>query len=316
MRVLFAAPEDAWSGFLERLRQTNPEHEFVAAGAFAIDSLRGFDVVIPTMTRVTRSALESADRLKLVQQVGAGVEGIDIQAAGELGVKVANVPSQDSGNADSVAELGVYLMIALARDAPAMARNMREGRIGAPFGMALKGRTAGIIGLGGLGAALAARLRAFGMRLHGIKRHDPARARTELGLDWAGGPEQLPQLLGASDFVILCLPDNPSSHGLMNRTTFGYMKRGAYLVNLGRGGLVEREALLAALESGTIAGAGLDVFWQEPPDPDDPIFSRNIIATPHVAGSTDLSVQGILAGVSDNLARLARGEPIRNVIHG
>lgn len=316
MRILFAAPEDAWSGFLDRLRQTNPDHEFIASGAFEIDSLRGFDALIPTMTRVTRGTLESGDRLKLVQQVGAGLEGVDIEAAGQLGIAVANVPSADSGNADSVAELGIYLMIALARDAPAMERSVREGRIGDPFGLALKGRTAGIVGLGGLGAALATRLRAFGMRLHGVRRHDPVGARAELGLDWSGGTEDLPQLLEASDFVILCLPDTPATNGLMNHTTFSHMKRSAYLINLGRGGLVDREALLAALESGTIAGAGLDVFWQEPPDPDDPVFSHNVIATPHVAGATDVSMQGILAGVSDNLARLARGEPLRNLVRG
>lgn len=314
MRILFAAPENAWSGFLDRLREMNPAHEIIAAGAFDIDTLAGFDVVIPTMTRVTAAHFATADRLKLVQQVGVGLDGVDFEAAERAGAVVANVPSGESGNADSVAELGVYLMIALARDARGMAQTMREGRIGTPFGIALKGKTAGIVGLGGLGGAVAHRLRAFGMRLCGIRRHDPESARREFDLDWAGGPADLPKLLEEADFVILCLPDTASTHAIMNAQAFSRMKSTAYLVNLGRGGLVERAALLDALESGSIAGAGLDVFWEEPPAPDDPVFSCNVIATPHVAGSTDISVDGILESVTANLARLANGEPLRNTV--
>jgi len=310
VRILFAAPESAWSGFLGRLEAENPEHEFQALEDFQAGSLAGFDIVIPTMTRIEAGHIATADRLKLIQQVGAGLEGVDVDAARDAGIAVANVPSETSGNADSVAEMGIYLMIALARDARQMRASMERGVIGTPFGLALKGKTVGVLGLGGIGRALVHRLRPFGTRLFGIKRHDAAAAGRELGLHWAGTLDDLDTLLAASDFVVLALPDSSETHGLIGRRELAAMKRGSFLVNLGRGGLVERDALLEALESGIIAGAGLDVFWAEPPDSSDPVFEQNVIATPHVAGATDISAAGILEGVSDNIRRLSAGEQI------
>ncbi|MCB2146073.1 MAG: 2-hydroxyacid dehydrogenase [Deltaproteobacteria bacterium] len=307
MNILFAAPEDAWGGFLGIVRTQLPSHRFTATGGFAIDRLAGVDVLIPTMCPVTRAMLTQADRLKLIQQCGSGLEGVDIAAAVEKSIFVANVPTATSGNAESVAELGIYLMIGLFRDARGMARSLCAGRMGQPQGKALGGRTVGLVGLGGIGRALIRRLRGFGVRIIGIRNRDPQTAKADLGLDWVGGPEQLPELLGQSDIVFLCLPVTPASMGLMNRRTLAFMKPTAYLINLSRGGIVDRDALEWALSDGTIAGAGLDVFWEEPPDPDDPIFALNVLATPHVAGSTDLSMQGIVAGVVENIRRLEAG---------
>lgn len=307
MNILFAAPEDAWGGFLGIVRAQLPNHRFTATGGFAIDSLAGVDVLIPTMCPITRTMLAEADRLKLIQQCGSGLEGVDIAAAVEKRIFVANVPTATSGNAESVAELGIYLMIGLFRDARGMARSLQAGRMGQPQGKALGGRTVGLVGLGGIGQALIQRLRGFGVRIIGIRNRDPQTAKATLGLDWVGGPEQLPELLGQSDVVFLCLPVTPASMGLMNRRTLAFMKPSAYLINLSRGGIVDRDALEWALSSGTVAGAGLDVFWEEPPDPDDPIFKLNVLATPHVAGSTDLSMQGIVAGVVENIRRLEAG---------
>lgn len=308
MKILFAAPENAWGGVLGMLRAELPEHEFVASGRFGADTLKGYDIMIPTMCTVTREMLQGIDRLRLIQQCGAGLEGVDMEAAREMGVWVANVPTDISGNADSVADIGVYLMIGLSRDAPAMSRSMRERRMGIPRGRALRGKTAGIVGLGGIGRALIRRLKAFDMRIIGIRRQDPRSAAEELGLAWSGGPHQLKELLGQSDFVVLCLPLTDESRNLMNRDTFGAMKRDAFLINLSRGGLVDRDALEQALATGVIAGAGLDVFWEEPPDPDDPVFRHNVIATPHIGGSTDLSIGGIKDVMAENIRRLARGE--------
>jgi phosphoglycerate dehydrogenase-like enzyme len=308
MKILFAAPENAWGGVLGMLRPEFPEHEFVASGRFGVDTLKGYDIMIPTMCAVTREMLRESDRLRLIQQCGAGLEGVDIEAARDMSIWVANVPTDISGNADSVADIGVYLMIGLSRDARAMRRNMRERRMGIPRGRALSGKTAGIVGLGGIGRALVRRLKAFDMRIVGIRRHDPRSAADELGLAWCGGPHQLKELLGQSDFVILCLPLTGESRNLMNRDTFGAMKMDAFLINLSRGGLVDRDALEQALATGMIAGAGLDVFWEEPPDPDDPVFRHNVIATPHIGGATDVSITGIKNVVAENIRRLERGE--------
>lgn len=304
MKVLFAAPEDAWGGFLHQIRTELPEIDFEATGSFAVGSLEGFDILIPTMTRITGELLETADRLKLIQQCGAGLEGVDIQAARERGIRVANVPTDISGNADSVAELALYLMIGLSRDMRGMARSLAEGKMGEPRGRALSGKTVGIVGLGGIGRALIRRLRGFDVRLIGIRRREPLEGPAELGLEWIGAPEDLPELLSRSDYVVLCLPLTPETLHLMDDKTLVHMKPDAFLINVSRGGLVDRDALERALAAGTIAGAGLDVFWDEPPDPSDPIFSYNVMATPHIAGSTDISIRGIVKIVAENIRRI------------
>lgn len=309
MKILFAAPENAWGGFLGLIRKELPGFYFEASGRFGFDDLKDYDILIPTMSSITRSMLAESDRLKLIQQCGSGLEGVDLLAARELGIAVANVPTDISGNADSVAELGIYLMLGLARDFRAMNRNLADRRMGEPQGKVLAGRVVGLIGLGGIGRALVQRLKPFGVRLMGIKQSEPEKAKSELGLEWAGGPADLPELLARSDFVILCLPLSAANKHLINMAALSAMKPDAFIVNLSRGGLIDREALETALAEGKIAGAGLDVFWDEPPDPQDPIFSYNVLATPHIAGSTDHSMRGIVRVVKENIQRLANGDP-------
>lgn len=313
MKILYAAPENAWGGFLSIIREELPEHHFEATGDFCVETLKGYDVLIPTMCPVTSPMIAGSDQLRLIQQCGSGLEGVDIEAAKKRNIWVANVPTDISGNADSVAELGIYLMIGLSRDVHRMAQNLAARKMGEPQGKTLIGRTVGLIGLGGIARALIKRLRAFDVRFIGIKRHDPEKAKEELGLEWVGGPKDLRILLERSDFVILCLPLTSESKGLLNANTFVYMKRGAFLINLSRGGIVDRQALEDALASGKIAGAGLDVFWEEPPDPEDPIFKYNVLATPHIAGSTDTSMQGIVKGVAENIRRVEMNqEPLNH----
>ncbi|MCU0589563.1 MAG: 2-hydroxyacid dehydrogenase [Syntrophobacteraceae bacterium] len=309
MNVLFAAHEDAWGGFLHGIRAELPDVDLEAAGSFEIHSLRGFDVLIPTMSRITRDLLETADRLKLIQQCGAGLEGVDIVAARDQGIQVANVPTDISGNADSVAELAIYLMIGLSRDARGMARSLEAGRMGEPRGRALSGKTVGIVGLGGIGRALTQRLRGFDVRMIGVRRRDPDQDPRlgDLGLEWVGAREDLYELLDRSDYVVLSLPLTPETYHLMDERSLARMKPDAYLINVSRGGLVDRDALEHALASGVIAGAGLDVFWDEPPDPRDALFRHNVLATPHVAGSTDTSIRGIVKVVAENIRRIEQG---------
>lgn len=310
MKILFAAHENAWGGCFHVIKKNFPQHEFVASGRFGFDTLEGVDVLIPTMATVGREQLAGADRLKLIQQCGAGLEAVDLRAAAEKNIRVANVPTESSGNADSVAELGIYLMIGLSRNFKEMDRSMKNRLMGVPKGRTLVGKTVGIIGLGGIGRALVKRLKPFDVNLIGIKRHEPQKAKEELGLQWAGTPFQMDELLSRSDYVVLCIPLTAESKGMIGKREFEKMRNDAYLINLARGGLVNREALLDALSTGKIAGAGLDVFWEEPPDPNDPIFRHNVLATPHIAGSTDISTAGIVEGVSENIRRLETGEEI------
>jgi len=127
-------------------------------------------------------------------------------------------------------------------------------------------------------------------------------------MEWVGGPDSLDILLKQSDYVVLCLPLNSDSQGLINEDAFKKMKKGSFLINVSRGGLVDYRALKTALKEKNIAGAGLDVFWEEPPDPTDDIFKYNIMATPHIGGATDISMQGIAASVAENIDRIARGK--------
>ena len=314
MKILFAAPENAWGGFLGLIRSELPEHHFEATGRFEINTLRGYDVLIPTMCPITEEILEDADRLRLIQQCGSGLEGVDLEAAKKRNIWIANVPTDISGNADSVAELGIYMMIGLSRDFRGMSQSLASKKMGVPQGKSLCGRTVGLVGLGGIGKALVKRLKSFDVHLIGIKRHDPQRAMEELGLEWVGGAQDLKTLLQRSDFVMLCLPLTVENQRLMNQTTFSYMNHNAFLINLSRGGLVDRDALEEALASGRIRGAGLDVFWEEPPDPNDSIFKYNVLATPHIAGSTDTSMQGIVKAVSENIRRIQKNlEPLNHV---
>lgn len=310
MRVLIAADENAWGGLIPAIRQTLPDVEFVASAGHAAESLAGFDALIPGMCRVDARLLATADRLRLIQQAGVGLEGIDLRAAKQHGIMVANVPSDDSGNADSVAELGIWMMIGLARRQNEIADCLAQQKLGQPIGMGLKGKTVGLVGLGGIGKALAKRLAPFGMRMMGVKREaDDAFAR-EHQLDWLGTMAQLPELLQQSDFVVLSLPDNAQTHHIIDARALAQMKPAGFLINLGRGGLIDKQAFLAALESRQLAGAGLDVFWQEPPDPNDALFRYNVIATPHIGGVTDISLAGNIKGICDNLRRLRDGEAV------
>jgi phosphoglycerate dehydrogenase-like enzyme len=308
MNILFAAYENSWGGFFNLIRSELPRHSFEAAGKFQIDSLKDIDVLIPTMSPVTEEVLDSADRLKLIQQCGSGLEMVDIEGARKRNILVCNVPTDISGNADSVAELGIYMMIGLSRNVHGMAKSMANGKMGEPRGISLQGKTVGIIGLGGIGKALIRRLKTFNVRIMGIKRNNTDSAKKELDLEWVGTPDEIAILLKEADYVILSLPLTPESKHIINNSTISYMKKGSFIINLSRGGLTDKDALENALASGRIAGAGLDVFWEEPPDPNDSIFRYNIISTPHIAGSTDVSMNGIVKVVAENIRRLERNQ--------
>ncbi len=308
MKILFAASENAWGGFLGLIRAELPQYHFEASGGFEVETLKGFDVLIPTMCSVTNALLETSDRLKLIQQCGSGLEGVDIEAARKQNIRVANVPTDISGNADSVAELGIYMMIGLSRNIQGMARSLQNQKMGEPQGKALSGQTVGLVGIGGIGKALIRRLRAFDVRLIGIKRNNPSEAMKALDLEWVGGPDDLTHLIQQSDFLILCLPCTSESQHIINHASISHMKPNSFLINLSRGGLVDRDALEDALANEKLAGAGLDVFWEEPPDPNDDIFNYNVLATPHIAASTDVAMRGIAKAVAENIRRVAENQ--------
>jgi phosphoglycerate dehydrogenase-like enzyme len=275
------------------------------------------DVLVPAMSRVDGALMDCVCGLRLIQQWGVGLEGVDVAAATARGLPVARAPSAGSGNAESVAEWCVMAAIALSRRLAQAEREIRRGGAwGAPMGQALLGRRAGIVGMGGLGEALAIRLRPFGLRMAGIARRAHPELAERLGMDWVGPLDRLPDLLRVSDYLFLCLPLTEETRRLIDSAALAQLPEGACLINVGHGGVVDHSALLAALDSGRLLGAGLDVFDQEPLDPNSPLLTRpNVLATPHVAGVTDASYRGIAERVTANIRRLANGERLEDCVN-
>jgi phosphoglycerate dehydrogenase-like enzyme len=245
------------------------------------EQVRHASALIPSMGKITASVIAAAPRLKLIVQFGAGLEGVDLEAAARRGIPVRNAPG---ANAQAVAELALFLMLALARRLPQHRRALASRLVGDPAGTELAGKTLGIVGLGATGRALARLARALGMEVIAIRRQptpgDP-------DASWVGGREDLDALLARSDFVSLHLPLSGETRGLIDAARLWRMKASACLINVGRGELVDRLALADALTLRRIAGAGVDVYWEEPPDPADPLFALdNVVATPHIGGVT------------------------------
>ncbi len=274
-------------------------------------------ILIPLMTRITGEVMDGIPGLKLVQQWGTGLDGVDVAAASARGIAVGNVPTGQTGGGESVAEWCVMAALALSRRLPEMTALMREGGAwGAPIGRTLLGRTAGIIGLGGIGQALAARLAAFGMTLLAATRTPDAALAARLGIAEVMGMDQLHRLLGLSDYVFLCPPLTAETRHMMNAATIGAMREGAFLINPGRGGLVDQAALLAAIDSGRLAGAGLDVFTPEPLETDSPLLARtNIVTTPHIAGITDFTYGSIARHVGKLVTRIESRAPLAHCVN-
>jgi phosphoglycerate dehydrogenase-like enzyme len=236
--------------------------------------------LIPSMARITASVIAAAPRVRAIVQFGAGLDGVDRTAAEARGIAVRNVPG---ANAQSVAELGAFLMLALARRLPVHARTRASRLVGDPPGHELMGKTLGIVGLGATGRALARLGRGFGMDVIATRR-SPA---PEPDMSWVGGPADLDTLLARADYASLHVPASSETRGLIDAARLARMKPSACLLNLGRGELVDKGALVDALKAHRIGGAGLDVYWNEPPDPDDELFRLdNVVATPHIGGTT------------------------------
>jgi phosphoglycerate dehydrogenase-like enzyme len=275
------------------------------------------DVMLPAMSRIDGALMDRIEGLRLIQQWGAGLEGVDIAAATERKIAVANVPTPGTGNAESVAEWCVMAAIAISRRLPLAQENIRVGGTwGTPLGRALMGRTAGIVGLGGIGQALALRLRPFAMRLIGLQRRPEPALAERLGMEWVGGPERLAELLRRSDYLFLCVPLSEHTRQIIDEAALATLPPQACIVNAARGGLLSHEALLHALADGRLMGAGLDVFEQEPLDPASPLLGRtDVVATSHIAGVTDVSYRGIARGVVANIVRILAGQAPHNCVN-
>ncbi len=299
------------------LQQELPEDDVLDCPPNAVpEAAQNADVLIPTVSPIGRDALRSP-RLKLVQQYGAGLDSVDIPAATAAGIYVANVPTAGTGNAESVAELALFFMLGLARKYQQTQESIQNKVLGSPMGQALKDKTVAIIGYGGIGRALTRRLAGFEMRILAVSRRGPMTDKPDDGLPIVQhvAQDEFHAVLREADFVITAPPLNDETRGLMGQAEFACLKPEAFVINVARGPVLDYTALLAALREGRIAGAGLDVFWSEPFNPNDEIFQYNVLATPHIGGATDVSLQGIAKRVAENVNRLRRGEMPLNCVN-
>jgi D-3-phosphoglycerate dehydrogenase len=243
--------------------------------------LPGVDGFIAGLDAIDRAALEHADQLKVISRYGVGVDNVDLEACKEKGIIVTNTPG---ANSVSVAELALGLMLALARQIPEAVQNVQQGKWPRLSGISLEGKTVGILGLGAIGKQLAKRLSGFDCK---IMAYDPF-AETAYAAEHGIELGSMDSVVAAADFLSLHLPLTPETKNLVNDGFLAKMKKGSYLINTSRGEAVDETALLRALESGHLRGAGLDAFTVEPPDPANPLLHLpQVIATPHLGAQTD-----------------------------
>jgi D-3-phosphoglycerate dehydrogenase len=266
--------------------------------------LPGVDGYIAGLDAIDRAALDRADRLKVISRYGVGVDNVDLEACKEKGIIVTNTPG---ANSVSVAELALGLMLALARQIPEAAQSVQQGKWPRLSGLSLEGKTVGILGLGAIGKQLAHRLSGFDCRILAYDPFADDAFAEENGIDL----KSLDAVVQEADFLSLHLPLTAETRGMVNDAFLAKMKKGSYLINTARGEVVDEGALLRALESGHLRGAGLDAFVTEPPDPANPLLHLpQVIATPHLGAQTDgaTSNMGWFA-MLDCLAVLKNEEP-------
>ena len=281
-----------------------------APAALAADLADSDALIVRSATKVDARLLESAPRLRIVARAGTGVDNVDVVAASARGVLVVNSPG---ANSISVAEHTLALMLALARLVPAADRAMKEGRWEKKrfLGNELRGKTLGVAGLGRIGQEVAQRARPFGMRL---VAHDPyisAEVAASLGVELL----TLDALCETADYITLHLPLTSETKHLFDDGRFARCKPGLRLVNTARGELIDEAALQRAIERGIVEGAGLDVFEREPPA--DWALARlpQIVATPHIAASTEEAQELVGAETAETVRDFLRAGVVRNAVN-
>ncbi len=253
------------------------------SGARLADFLRGHDAAIVALERVTAELLDAVPELRILSKYGVGLDGLDLAALRSRGIRLGWTGGV---NRHAVAELAVAFMIALLRHVPQSRAELLAGQWRQRQGRELRGRTVGIVGCGHVGKELAELLRGFDCRIlaHDILHFPDFYAR--LGI----APVGLEELLRRSEIVTLHLPLDGSTRGILSRERLALLRPEAILLNLARGGLVDERALKEMLKDGRLAGAALDVFAEEPPEDRELLGLPNLIATPHMGGSSEEAV--------------------------
>src|SRR5579885_3509907 len=259
-------------------------------------------LLVRSAVKVKADVLAKAPRLRVIGRAGVGVDNVDLDAATAAGVLVMNTPG---GNAVSVAEHTLALMLAMARSIPQANASTKSGKWEKKkfLGTELRGKTLGVVGLGSTGREVVKRAKAFEMK---IVAHDPyvsSQSAADLGVQLV----PLAELYRDSDYITLHVALTPETNRMLNAQAFSQMKKGVRIVNCARGELIDPAALRQAIESGHVAGAALDVFEKEPPGA-DPLFElESLVATPHIAGSTEEAQEIVGMRIVEQMIDYLRG---------
>ena len=266
-------------------------------------------LVVRSATKVTPALLAKASRLKIVIRAGIGVDNINIGACKEVGVVVENTPR---GNVVSAAEHAIALMMSLARQVPSASQTTKSGvwEKSKFMGTEITGKTLGIIGTGNIGAVVVDR--ALGLRMKVIA-FDPVLTADKANALGVEKLETIEELWPRADVISLHVPLLAGTRNILNDASFAKMKKGVLLVNAARGGLIDEDALLRAIEAGIVRGAALDVFETEPARKDHPLFTRDeVIATPHLGASTFEAQVNVAVEAAEQMIAFAKDGTTHN----
>ncbi|MFD2629497.1 hydroxyacid dehydrogenase [Oceanobacillus kapialis] len=278
-----------------------------------VNYAKDVDAVLARTEIYSRRVIENAKHLKIIARHGIGVDNIDVKAAVEHGVVVTNAPS---ANINAVAELVLTLMLAGTRHLVTIDQATRDGDFGIRnqlFGYELKGKTLGIIGFGNIGRLIAEKCK-LGLGMN-IAVYDPHVTAGSVD-SYVEILDTLDDLLSRSDVVTLHVPYVPATHHLINKKSFRAMKSDAILINAARGGVVDEEALVEALNDRRIRGACVDVFQVEPPEAEHPLFKLdNVIVTPHLGAQTHEAFKQMAIDAASEIIAVKAGKAPVHPIH-
>jgi phosphoglycerate dehydrogenase-like enzyme len=296
--------------YLEMIRAVDPRVRVIAAADLdrAAAAAPQADAIVAW--QIPAEVLARASRLRWIHTTAAGADGLIVPAVRERRVVLtSSVGIHTVGLPEHV----MALVLAFARRLHVAIRQQAARRWdrAAVVGDEIQGKTLGILGLGAIGRAVAQRAAAFGMRVIGTRRTPVAVAHVERVL----GPQATDEVLREADYLVIVLPLTPQTEGLIDARALRLMKRSAVLINVGRGKVVREADLIAALQEGTIAGAGLDVFEREPLPADSPLYGmENVIITPHTSGASRTYYDRAIPLFCENLRRFLDGRPMVNVV--
>jgi len=272
------------------------------------DLLTGCDGMIAGVDFLSEKAIMSADRLKVISRYGVGYDRVDIAAARKKGIAVTNTPG---ANSKAVAELAFGLMLSLARRIPMLDRKTKASEWAQYTGTELGGKTLGILGLGAVGRLVAKQAVGFAMHVVAYDPYMDAAYAEQNGI----GAVSLEEVIASSDFISLHLPLKNDTRHLIDTKSISRMKDGAVIINTARGGIIDEEAVLAALEAGKIGGLGLDAYEQEPPERSKLFEMDNVVMTPHAAAHTREATENMANASVANLIAVLSGQECSAIVN-